>query len=214
VALTAKINVADQNQRCKRRRTSACRSCVAAGRLGARAAKCRAAPYRWGQAGFVLLLSAAAMQRATCCLLRRRVERASVATCLLIGTILGLFMFLAFGRTVGWGWVWESVWKTEWIACIGVSPVLLVGCFPTGHMTVTSGELPAGSAAGSPCFHASPPVCRLRAGSCLRRLALSASVPGDFRPVAGARPHTAQEWGNGPRRGGSTEGGPRRAYPP
>ena len=52
------------------------------------------------------------------------------------------------------------------------SPVLLVDCVSTGHITVAMASCPWPAPKGA-----------AYRGSCLFRLALSASSPGDFRPV-------------------------------
>ena len=52
------------------------------------------------------------------------------------------------------------------------SPVVLVDCVSTGHITVAMASCPRPAPEGA-----------AGGGSCLYRLALSASSPGDFRPV-------------------------------
>lgn len=60
-----------------------------------------------------------------------------------------------------------------WRSALRVNPVELVGCFPTGHMTVLW------LAAPRQRVYCRAPGRR----SCPLRLALSAPLPGDFRPV-------------------------------
>ena len=103
--------------------------------------------------------------------------------------------------------------RTEWSNVRESKPRSVGGLLPHWPHDCCERRAAGARRSGLPVFPRVSAVCWPRPGSGLLRLTLSATAPGDFRPVACARPHAAPWKGEEPWRGGGTEGGPSRARP-